>query len=136
MMQLYFLSVAYLIIGGAFLLADSHGLKLNILYSLRFLFRNNTAFRLTLIISGFGLTIGLALFPSDPGPRIIGDLVPMITIALLTLFYLFEHFKKPLGEGGLSDRIAHSVERTQERLGFATLIIALIHFLLPHFVLL
>lgn len=136
MMQLYFLSVAYLIIGGAFLLSDTHGLKLNILYSLRFLFRNNNTFRLGLIISGVGLTIGLALFPLDPGPRIIGDLVPMITIALLTFFYLFEHFKKPLGEDGLSDRIAHSLERVQEHLGFVTLIVALIHFLLPHFVLL
>lgn len=90
MIQLYLLSVAYLVIGSGFLLSDTHGIKMSILFSLRFTFRNNRAVRLGLIIGGFLLTIGLALFPIDPGPRIIGDLLPLINIFILSIWYLTE----------------------------------------------
>ena len=136
MIQLYLLSVAYLVIGSGFLLSDTHGIKMNFLFSLRFAFRNNRAVRLSLVIGGFLLTIGLALFPIDPGPRIIGDLLPMLNIFLLSVWYLVEALHKAEAEELITSVVGRYRERTRERMGYATLVIALIHFLLPHFVLL
>ncbi|NLZ77144.1 MAG: hypothetical protein GX911_04170 [Spirochaetales bacterium] len=132
MIQLYLLSVAYLVIGSGFLLSDTHGIRMSILFSLRFTFRNNRAVRLGLIIGGFLLTVGLALFPIDPGPRIIGDLLPMINVFVMSVWYLSEARQKPETD----ELITSVVGRYRERMGYVTLAVALLHFLLPHFVLL
>lgn len=136
MIQLYLLSVAYLVIGSGFLLSDTHGIKMSILFSLRFTFRNNRAVRLSLIIGGFLLTIGLALFPIDPGPRIIGDLLPLINIFILSIWYLTESLQKSEADELFTSVVGRYRERSRERMGYVTLVVALIHFLLPHFVLL
>lgn len=129
MIQLYVLSLVYLLLGSGFLLADSLGVKVSLLYSLRYLFRNKKGFRLGMILSGVVLTIGLALFPIEPGPRIIGDLLPMINVFLLSVWFLAESLQK-------HELFTDPVGRYQKYMGYATLAVALIHFLLPHFVLL
>ncbi len=129
MIQLYVLSLVYLLLGSGFLLADSLGVKVSLLYSLRYLFRNKKGFRLGMILSGVVLTIGLALFPIEPGPRIIGDLLPMINVFLLSVWFLAESLQK-------HELFTDPAGRYQKYMGYATLAVALIHFLLPHFVLL
>ena len=135
MIQLYLLSVAYLVIGSGFLLSDTHGIKMSILFSLRFTFRNNRAVRLSLIIGGFLLTIGLASSHRS-GPRIIGDLLPLINIFILSIWYLTESLQKSEADELFTSVVGRYRERSRERMGYVTLVIALIHFLLPHFVLL
>ncbi|HCU29551.1 MAG TPA: hypothetical protein DIC57_01815, partial [Sphaerochaeta sp.] len=67
MIQLYLLSIAYLLLGSAFLLSDSYGLSFPLLLSLRYAFRTHRVVRRILVLSGLLLTIASALFPMDPG---------------------------------------------------------------------
>ncbi len=82
--------MAYLVIDEGFLLSDTHGIKMSILFSLRFTFRNSQAVRLGLIIGSFLLTIGLALFPIIQDLESSGDLLPLINIFILSIWYLTE----------------------------------------------
>jgi hypothetical protein len=139
MMQLYFLSIAYLLMGSAFLLSDTYGLSFPLLLSLRYAFRTKRIFRRILIALGLLLTIALALFPMDPGPKFLGDFIPMINILSLTVWYAFQALRgvgvmqedeqTMLGATGLY------VERNKRNVGYLTLAIAIIHFIAPQLVL-
>lgn len=138
-MQLYFLSIVYLLMGSAFLLSDTYGLSFPLLLSLRYAFRTKRIFRRILIALGLLLTIALALFPMDPGPKFLGDFIPLINILSLTVWYAFQALRgvgvmqedeqTMLGATGLY------VERNKRNVGYLTLAIAIIHFIAPQLVL-
>ncbi|HBO35727.1 MAG TPA: hypothetical protein DD633_04010 [Sphaerochaeta sp.] len=140
MIQLYLLSIAYLLLGSAFLLSDSYGLSFPLLLSLRYAFRTHPAVRRILVLSGLLLTIALALFPMDPGPMLLGDLVPMLNVFSLTLWYLYQALRgigvKQEEQQTVLDATGLYMERNKRNVGFLTMAVAIIHFIAPQLVLL
>lgn len=140
MIQLYLLSIAYLLLGSAFLLLDSYGLSFPLLLSLRYAFRTHRVVRRILVLSGLLLTIALALFPMDPGPMLLGDLVPMLNVFSLTLWYLYQALRgigvKQEEQQTVLDATGLYMERNKRNVGFLTMAVAIIHFIAPQLVLL
>ncbi|HPE92457.1 MULTISPECIES: hypothetical protein [unclassified Sphaerochaeta] len=140
MIQLYLLSIAYLLLGSAFLLSDSYGLSFPLLLSLRYAFRTHRVVRRILVLSGLLLTIALALFPMDPGPMLLGDLVPMLNVFSLTLWYLYQALRgigvKQEEQQTVLDATGLYMERNKRNVGFLTMAVAIIHFIAPQLVLL
>ncbi|HAP57450.1 MAG TPA: hypothetical protein DCR02_06605 [Sphaerochaeta sp.] len=140
MIQLYLLSIAYLLLGSAFLLSDSYGLSFPLLLSLRYAFRTHPVVRRILVLSGLLLTIALALFPMDPGPMLLGDLVPMLNVFSLTLWYLYQALRgigvKQEEQQTVLDATGLYMERNKRNVGFLTMAVAIIHFIAPQLVLL
>jgi hypothetical protein len=140
LIQLYLLSIAYLLLGSAFLLSDSYGLSFPLLLSLRYAFRTHRAVRRILVLSGLLLTIALALFPMDPGPMLLGDLVPMLNVFSLMLWYLYQALRgigvKQEEQQTVLDATGLYMERNKRNVGFLTMAVAIIHFIAPQLVLL
>ncbi len=141
MMQIYLLSILYLLVGAAFLLSDMYGGRFALLLSLRYAFRTKKGFQKWIIILGFVLSLALGFFPMAPGPRLLGDLIPMANILLLTFWYLFHALKysdedEPLQEKSVLETTGQYFEKNKRNFGFITCIVALLHFLVPMSVLL
>ncbi|HOE83700.1 MAG TPA: hypothetical protein PLK91_00635 [Sphaerochaeta sp.] len=142
MMQTYLLSLLYLLYGSAFLLADVHGVRFPTLLSLRYQFRMKKGVRLILIILGLAIAALLAFFPMEPGPVLLGDFIPLLNVLSLAVYYLYLSLKGQEEEGGEreSDSVLHAtgqyVEHNRRNVGYLTLGVCIIHFLIPHFVLL
>lgn len=140
-MQIYFLSIVYLLLGAGILLSDAYGGKYALLLSLRYVFRTNRGFRLALIITGFALSLALGFFPVAPGPRLLGDLIPLGNTLLLTFWYIYHGlthtgWQKPPPEKSVVETTGKYVEKNKRNLGFITAVVALLHFLVPISVLL
>ncbi|WP_320130732.1 hypothetical protein [uncultured Sphaerochaeta sp.] len=141
MIQIYLLSVLYLLLGAGFLLSDSYGVRFSLLLSLRYYFRNSKRFRRILILGGIFLVVMLCLYPVDPGPTFLGDLFPMINILGLTLWYIFKAFRSDeptVGDDNNSvlEATGQYFEKNKRVLGYCTILIAVLHFLVPVSVLL
>lgn len=138
-MQTYLLSLAYLFFGSAFLLADRHGVRFPTLLSIRYHFRTKRGVRLTLIALGLLITALLALFPMAPGPVLLGDLIPLFNVLSLALYYLYLSLKNSEERGSPDNSVLHAtglyVEHNRWGVGYVTLAVALLHFIIPHFVL-
>lgn len=154
MMQVYFLSIVYLLIGAGMLLVDYYGGRLLLLIRLRSAFRSNRLFRLLILVGGLLLVVLLLLFPSPPGPRILGDLIPAVNILALWIWFLSQAVsvsKKRDGntpsnvddESSSRDReddmlryTSSLIETNKKNFGLVTLVVATLHFLVPMSVLL
>jgi len=141
MMQIYLLSVIYLLLGAGFLLSDMYGGRIAMLLSLRYVFRTKKGFQKVMIILGLVLSLALGFFPMAPGPRLLGDLIPMANTILLTFWYLFHALKYTDGDEPLDDRsvletTGQYFEKNKRNFGFITAIVALLHFFVPMSVLL
>ncbi|MBG0766992.1 MAG: hypothetical protein H0S77_05245 [Spirochaetaceae bacterium] len=141
MMQLYVLSIAYLLFGAGLLLADSYGLSFALLLSMRYAFRTKRGLRIVLIILGILITLGLCFFPMDPGPVFLGDFVPMFNIFSLMLYYIFRSMRgleeeKTNDEDSVLDATGRYMERNKRNVGVLTVVVASVHFLAPQLVLL
>lgn len=141
MMQIYLLSVAYLLLGSAFLLSDTYGGRFSLLLSLRYVFRTKKGFQTIMIILGFALSLALGFFPMDPGPRLLGDLIPLANTVMLTLWFLSHSLRhveeeEPLEEKSVLVTTGLYFEKNKRNFGFITCIVALLHFLVPMSVLL
>lgn len=141
MMQIYLLSIAYLLLGAGILLSDAYGGRYALLLSLRYLFRTNRFFLKVLIIIGFALSLALGFFPMAPGPRLLGDLIPMANTLLLTFWYVFHALRhtdedEPPEEKSVLKATGQYFEKNKRNLGFITSLVALLHFLVPMSVLL
>jgi len=140
-MQIYFLSIAYLLLGSAFLLSDMYGGRFALLLSLRYVFRTNKGFQKVMIILGLALSLSLGVFPMAPGPRLLGDLIPMANTILLSFWYLFHALRytdeeASLQEASVLETTGHYFEKNKRNFGFLTGIVALLHFMVPMSVLL
>ncbi|MFA5446705.1 MAG: hypothetical protein WC233_00345 [Sphaerochaeta sp.] len=140
MMQAYLLSVLYLCYGAAFLLADEHGARFPSLLSLRYYFRTNRWVRAFVIIIGIILTALLSFFPMDPGPVLLGDLLPMINTLSLTVYFLHQSIKGAEEVGERKESVLHAtgqyVDHNRRYVGYFTLVVAVLHFILPQLVIL
>lgn len=141
MIQVYLLCVIYLLLGSGFLLSDSYGVQFPLLLSLRYYFRNSKSFRRLLVLSGTLLAVALCLFPVSPGPVFLGDLIPMINVLGLTLWYMFQAFRAVNTTAGeeensVLEATGQYFEKNKRVFGYLTICIACLHFLVPVSVLL
>ncbi len=138
-MQTFFVTQIYLLYGAAFLLADGYGVRFPLLLSLRYHFRINGSVRLLLIIAGFVISLLLAFFPVDPGPPLFGDLIPSLNVLSLAFYYLYLSLRGEQeggeGDGSVLHATATYVEHNRRGVGIATVVIACLHFVIPHYVL-
>ena len=141
MMQVYFFSIIYLLLGAGFLLSDSYGVKFALLLSLRYAFRTSKRFRRILILLGLTLTVFICFIPMDPGPVFLGDLLPLINVFSLTIWYLFQAVKHSSGTEGVDENTVLEAtglyfERNKRNFGYVTCLVALLHFIVPFSVIL
>lgn len=141
MIQIYILSITYLLIGAMILLSDTYGGRFSLLLSVRYLFRTKRSFQTAMILAGFFLAILLGMFPVPPGPRLLGDLFPLVNTLLLMFWYLFQTVRSsPLEqdkqEKSVLGATGRYVEKNKRNFGFLTLAVAVLHFLFPVSVLL
>lgn len=122
MIQVYLLTEIYLILSALLLLLDFYRSELSFLLTLRHLIITSFRLRTGLFVAGLVLALLQLIFPIDPGPRFLGDLIPALATLLVAFWY--NGFGK---EDVKKSRISGS-GRTR---GYLLLALALIHFLFP-----
>ncbi|MCY1152273.1 MAG: hypothetical protein OWP43_07605 [Sphaerochaetaceae bacterium] len=131
MMQIWFITIIYLVYTGLVLITQEFGVKVPILLNMReYLFTHRKIFIFVMFL-GYLLTILNCFIPTIPGPMVFGDL--FVTIALLysSIWYNINLFKSK------GDIIIEQTRRKFNlRMAIIIFNIALLHFLLPHWVLL
>lgn len=148
MLQGYVLTIAYLAFGAGLLLVDYYGGRLLLLVRARHSLRNNRSTQIFLLIGGMFTVIIKLFFPVPPGPILIGDFFPSIIALVLTIYYLYQMVTakrnheqpEPQGNGGFEQEVLAKtgklIETNKRNLGFVVLAFAVLHFLIPQFVLL
>ncbi len=133
MIQLYLLSVAYLVFSALLLLVDSYRRKLSFMLKAKSSIRENIK-RLNLyFIAGIAISMAMLFLPMSPGPMIAGDLVPSAFVLFMAFFFRILYSERNRER---SDAYLAGKKQKLKKLGFISLYIALIHFLFPSIVLL
>ncbi len=133
MIQLYFLSIAYLVFSSLLLLVDSYRRKLSFMLKAKSSIRENIK-RLNLyFLSGIALALSLLFVPMSPGPIIIGDIIPAAFILFLAFFFRLLYSERNRER---SDAYLAGKKQKLRKLGFICLFISFMHFLFPSIVLL
>ncbi len=123
MVQFYLLSIVYLVISAGLLLVDKYGTELLFLINLKTFYKSKKSIQLVYITIGFLTAVGLVVFPIEPGPMVIGDLLPATNIVVV-LIYLLKNF-------GKTEDVVEFNNEKRNALGFVTLGVALVHFVFP-----
>ena len=130
MIQFYPLSVIYLAISSLILLPESWNSRFTYMIIIRGRLREEKRFRRVFLLSGLIIGAGTLFFPISPGPRILGDLIPAFMSVFLSLMINFIYSDKR------EDAYIESLRADRfEHIGKLSLLIALIHFLFPHLIL-
>ena len=141
MIQGYILSVLYLSLSSLMFLQTKYRLQLSfVLRFSSFLVSNKNALNIFSLI-GAMIFIILLFFPISPGPRILGDLIPALMVLYETLYFFIVPLtttQKRGREDIKKDReyINFSKEGRKVTLGWISMIVAIVHFAFPSFVLL
>lgn len=163
MIQLYLLSLAYLLIGAGLILVRRYDGGLMFLVDMKASLRKNRLGQLVLVLAGIVISAGLLFMPMPPGPAILGDLIPAIAVLLLAVHYLssatgnglrgklrallsqteFEKARIPVEESqrilaetiGLESDGTARHQKARRLLGWFCLAVAALHFFFPAFVL-
>ena len=123
MVQFYLLSVLFLVLSAGLLLVDKYGATFLFLINLKTFYNSRKVVRIVYLSIGLLIAVALVFFPISPGPVVIGDILPAANIVIVLLYFL-----KNLGKG---DDVVEYNNGKRNALGFATLGVALIHFLFP-----
>jgi len=125
--QVYFLSEIYLLISAMIFLADRHGMNVIILLNVRSYYLSGRRRQIAFPVAGVVLTLGLLFFPIQPGPVVIGDLLPAVCVLSCVFNYTL----------ALSSSVSGNYSSMRDRLlGWAALFVGIIHFLFPAIVIL
>ena len=125
MIQFYLLSVLYLVLASGLLLVDKYGSTVFFLINLKTFYNSKKLIQIICLSVGAVILLGVIFFPVNPGPMVLGDLLPAINLAVV-LFY----FMRKVGK---TDIVDYNNEK-RNALGFITLGVALIHLLFPSIV--
>ena len=125
MIQFYLLSVLYLVLASGLLLVDKYGSRLFFLINLKTFYNSKKITQIICLSVGALILLGVVFFPVNPGPMVLGDLLPAINLAIVLLYFL-----KRVGKADIVD---YNNEK-RNALGFITLGVALIHLLFPSIV--
>ena len=128
MIQLYLLSVAFLVFSALVLLVDSYRRPLSFMLKAKSKLRESSRFLSAFFISGIVLARLLLFLPMYPGPSIIGDILPSAAMFYTSFFFRFLYGEKNRERSNSyftlrKARLRHA--------GFFLLSVALIHFLFP-----
>ncbi len=133
MLQIYFLSIAFLVLSSLLLLLDYYREELSFLLRFRAYLRENKRAQYAYFIAGIVIASLLLFIPVYPGPILLGDFIPAIAVALNS-FYFMIAFSEKNKERGLSFN-GTQLEERRKLAGIITLSVAVLHFLFPSFVL-
>ena len=125
MIQFYLLSVLYLVLASGLLLVDKYGSRLFFLINLKTFYNSKKITQIICLSVGALILLGVVFFPVNPGPMVLGDLLPAINLAIVLLYFL--------RKVGKADIVDYNNEK-RNALGFITLGVALIHLLFPSIV--
>ena len=125
-MQIYFLTIFYLTLTAFFLLIESYREYLTFMIRYRHILLSSIKLRVFFFL--FGIVLGELnlLFPSSPGPRFLGDLIPAIALFLASIYY------PSLKEARIGDATLYGKGKSR---GLILLAISCFHFMLPNCVL-
>lgn len=134
MIQCYFLSIVFLLFSSIMFLQNRYRFQLS--FSLRFTeaLEKNDKYLYIFSLSGIFIFLSLLFFPINPGPVIIGDLVPALIVLYDTLYFFITYMRKKKEKG--SDYLIIKKEGRRVFLGYLSLTVAFLHFFFPSFVLL
>lgn len=147
-MQIYFITIVFLLIGAGQLLVDYYGGRLLLLIRMRNMFRTSVRIQLAAIVGGLGMVVLKVFFPVSPGPALLGDLFPASMMLVLVIYYLFQlmvYHKKgheaveednKLAEEDMLQKTGSYIETNKRNLGVVMVVCASLHFLFPQAVLL
>ena len=123
MVQFYLLSVLFLIISAGLLLVDKYGTTFLFLINLKTFYNSRKVVRVVYLSLGLLIAVAIIMFPIEPGPVVIGDILPAANIVIVLLYLL-----KNMGK---AEDIVEYNNGKRNALGFVTLGVAFIHFLFP-----
>lgn len=134
MIQGYLLSIFYLIFAALLLLQNKYRLQLSFFLKFSSYLKENRRYLNYFSLLGLFITLILVFFPISPGPMVLGDLIPALFILYETLYFFFTYGRDESESG--KDYLDMKKEGRRINLGWCSLIIAVIHFIFPSFVLL
>ncbi len=133
MIQGYFLSLFYLIFSAMIYFQGKYRIELS--FMLRFTDELGKDRKKLYLFSSLGLLTFLILlfFPQSPGPVILGDLIPSLVVLYNTIYFFIMIKRKE--KSGQSEYLDTKRGKRKIILGYISLSTAVLHFLLPSFVL-
>lgn len=133
MIQGYFLSLFYLIFSSLIYFQGKYRIELS--FMLRFTDELEKDRKKLYGFSLLGLLTFLILlfFPQNPGPVILGDLIPSLVVLYNTIYFFMMIKRKE--KSGRSDYLDTKRGERKIILGYISFSVAVLHFLLPSFVL-
>ena len=131
-LQVYLLTLVYLLIGSSILLSQRYSSRFILLLDLQNVYSKNRKMKLILAIIGMGLLAGETFFPIPPGPVFLGDLVEIINLFCLSFYYFYCYFQSeesvPIAEYG-------NKAKAKMFFGWEVFVVVILHFLFPSIVL-
>lgn len=131
MMQIWFFTIIYLVYTSLILLTQEFGVKFPILLNMREFLFNNRSVLICVMFLGYILAIINCFLPTIPGPIILGDLFPTIALLYSALWYNINLFK--INELSI---VEPTKRKAKFRMAIIIFNIALLHLILPNWVLL
>ncbi len=134
MIQGYFLSLFYLIVSALIYYQSRYRLELSFMLRFTDNLEKNRKLFYAFISLGLVTVFILLFFPISPGPMILGDLIPALMVLYNTLYILVMIKRKE--NNGSPDCL--DMKKGERKIALARLsaAVAVLHFLLPSFVLL
>ena len=134
MIQAFLLSEVYLVLCGLLLLMDFYRSSLSFLLRFRAFLEENSKSSKVFFLVGIATGALMLCFPISPGPVVLGDLIPSLAVLSAALYFKVEYSESNEDkERALSGT---KLMKARKRAGYAYLAIAILHFILPSFVLL
>lgn len=133
MIQGYFLSLVFLVLSSLMFYQTRYRMELS--FMLRFISALENKKKLFYTFSASGLVIFLLLlfFPVSPGPMFLGDILPALVILYDTLYFFIDIKRKENNKNAV-DYLDKKRLETKLFLARVNITIAVLHFLLPSFV--
>lgn len=131
MMQLWLISLSYLLYTGLVYITPSIGIYNPILLRIRDYLFAHEKYIIFLMISGYILTILTLFFPIKPGPMILGDLMVSVSIFISAINFTIIYVKKEQ-----SIVIDDKIIIRHKKYAIIIFIVTFLHFLLPNWVIL
>ena len=134
MIQGYILSFLYLSLSSLMFLQNKYRLQLSFIIRFSsFLISNKKALNI-FTLSGAFIFLILVFFPISPGPMVLGDLIPALMILYETLYFYIVYGRAEIKKE--REYINFPKEGRKVILGYMSMVVALVHFVFPSFVLL
>jgi len=131
MVQFYFLSIFVNFIGGLLLAGDNISKQFNSIDSLQELFKSTAYMFIFAIVAAIaGVFKIISVFEGDI--YVIGDLLPAAASIIIAIHFFTQYFYEIKGSAESHlEKINTVVEEYKTLIGYASIIIAILHFFFP-----